>query len=645
MAAMQTKQSVYLGVALVLLAAAPLACGGPLAGDQMRDVASVQCPAKLPAWAAGTTYAVGALVNYLGSVYECLQAHTALDNWTPDAVPALWQPVQCANGGGGTGGGGGGGSGGTGGSGGSGGSGGGGGSGGSGGSGGGGGGSPDCSSLLTATGAKSEWVYAANGKLVYKSLPTGEQILDFSYAGYGGGGVALPSAAAAQTVHPSGGDDTAAIQAALDAVAKLPLVNGLRGAVVLAAGNFKLDGSTTLSIGASGVVLRGSGSGPSGTVLTVTGTPRLFLSIAGSGGWTRTGTAATLSDRYVPSGTRSFNVSSAAGFTVGDTVLIDRPVTSAWIAFMGMDMLTRNGLPQTWLTAGSKIPTDRTITAISGNHITVDAPLPDSYDSKYVPPGATMTRYTFNGRISNVGLEHLRVIAPAVTVSIGGPSYTFLGMGAVSDGWVQDVAFQDFTNGVQIGGSAKRLTLQDFTVLHTVPQQSPPPADIGIGGQQVLVQRGSSTGGSFVHFLVTQATTQGPNVFLNFSASGTTNNDSAPHQRWATGVLYDSVSTPGAGIELQNRGDFGSGQGWAVGFGVLWNATASHFIVQQPPGSENWSIGCIGTQLTAKPPGGTVVMPQGAIDSSGTAVSPASLYLAQLCERLGPQALTNIGYH
>jgi hypothetical protein len=38
------------------------------------------------------------------------------------------------------------------------------------------------------------------------------------------------------------------------------------------------------------------------------------------------------------------------------------------------------------------------------------------------------------------------------------------------------------------------------------------------------------------------------------------------------------------------------------------------------------------------------MLPQGIIDSQGTPVTPASLYLEQLRERLGAQALKNIGY-
>ncbi len=78
----------------------------------------------------------------------------------------------------------------------------------------------------------------------------------------------------------------------------MPLVNGLRGAVLLAPGTFEVAG--TLSIAASGVVLRGSGSGSGGTTVKVTGSPHGAVSIAGTGNHTPIGTAATITDAYVP---------------------------------------------------------------------------------------------------------------------------------------------------------------------------------------------------------------------------------------------------------------------------------------------------------------------------------------------------------
>jgi hypothetical protein len=47
---------------------------------------------------------------------------------------------------------------------------------------------------------------------------------------------------------------------------------------------------------------------------------------------------------------------------------------------------------------------------------------------------------------------------------------------------------------------------------------------------------------------------------------------------------------------------------------------------------------------TARPFDKSPLLPEGVVDSRGTAAAPRSLYLAQLAERLGPQALRNIGY-
>src|SRR5581483_124818 len=81
-------------LALIVLAG----CGGT-SSDGTSSPLSVQCPASVPAWSPGTAYAAGDVVSYGGGDYQCLQPHTALSDWTPSAVPALWQPVTCASGG------------------------------------------------------------------------------------------------------------------------------------------------------------------------------------------------------------------------------------------------------------------------------------------------------------------------------------------------------------------------------------------------------------------------------------------------------------------------------------------------------------------------------------------------------------------
>ncbi|HLR95114.1 MAG TPA: carbohydrate-binding protein [Jiangellaceae bacterium] len=42
----------------------------------------------------GTDYAVDETVTHDGTQYRCIQAHTSQPGWSPDQVPALWEPVE-----------------------------------------------------------------------------------------------------------------------------------------------------------------------------------------------------------------------------------------------------------------------------------------------------------------------------------------------------------------------------------------------------------------------------------------------------------------------------------------------------------------------------------------------------------------------
>jgi hypothetical protein len=110
-------------------------------------------------------------------------------------------------------------------------------------------------------------------------------------------------------------------------------------------------------------------------------------------------------------------------------------------------------------------------------------------------------------------------------------------------------------------------------------------------------------------------------------------------------MLLDNCTLPDGGIDFKNRGAMGSGHGWGAGWDVAWNCAAKTYVIQQPPGAFNWAIGCIGESVpTARPFDKEPKLPEGTFDSRGQPVTPQSLYLTQLAERLGPQALENIGY-
>ncbi len=301
---------------------------------------------------------------------------------------------------------------------------------------------------------------------------------------------------------------------------------------------------------------------------------------------------------------------------------------------------TCTGGPCSWITVGNTgLKTERTITAISGNQITLDAPMSDSIDTTYTP-GATLAPYTFTGRISQVGMENFSIIAPATLIPVGDPTYQVVMTSAVINAWVRNIAAQDTLESVDINTESKQVTVNNVAITHTITQTgSDEFEDFYIASATQILMDTVSDSDDNMYFFATSSETQGPNVLRNATFIGDLTIE--PHQRWATGLLVESttitkgLSTQG-GVNFRNRGDYGTGHGWTIGWGVVWNTSGGTLVIQQPPGSNNWCIGCIGTQgtLTA-PPGTGPVMPQGSIDSSGTNVFPASLYQAQLWQRLG----------
>ena len=496
--------------------------------------------------------------------------------------------------------------------------------------------------------ATSKWAYLdRDRRLHYATDARGNRIMDFSHAGYKGGGVTLPVVNVVTTLGPEAGDNFSRIQAALDEIGRrLPDSNGIRGALRLRAGRYEVSG--TLKIAAGGVVLRGSGSGPDGTVLVVTGAPHRGLEIGGTGSWQRDGTRARITDAYVPSGASAFSIDNASAFRAGDSILVERAVTDDWIRFMGMDRLSRDGKPQVWIAPGTLITTDRRIASIAGNRVTLDVPLSDASDSVYNgPAGASIEKYAFPGRVENVGVESLRVQVPARDVPISGAQYTFLRMNAISDAWARDLVIEDTQNTITLGSTARRVTLDNVHVRHSVPfTGAASPADIAISGTQVLVHR-SSVSGQGVWPIVTQAGVTGPNAVVSFTADQA---GVAPHQRWATGLLVDNSAFRNGterrpNIAFSNREYAGSGHGWSVGWAVAWNVTADYVLIQQPPGAKNWCIGCTGRPPTILWHGNPISVPEipsETFESPGVHVTPASLYLQQLRDRLGDAAVRRI---
>lgn len=59
----------------------------------LSDEDALEAVNLFPNWASGVAYAVDTRVNYEGTLYKCLQAHTSQETWTPTAAPSLWAKV------------------------------------------------------------------------------------------------------------------------------------------------------------------------------------------------------------------------------------------------------------------------------------------------------------------------------------------------------------------------------------------------------------------------------------------------------------------------------------------------------------------------------------------------------------------------
>lgn len=499
---------------------------------------------------------------------------------------------------------------------------------------------------------KSNWVYPGdNGKLVYNTTKRGDRIIDFSHAGYMGGGVVLPYVPAKITVHPLGdnADCTDYIQKAIDMVSALPEdENGFRGAVFLAPGRYVCE--RPIQITTNGVVLRGSGSDPSGSVIVMAGGKHTAI-VMNNGLRQRVGNrlgeaspneeCIKVTDKYIPAGSYQFTVADASKLSVGDNIEIRKPVTEKWIKFMKMDDLVRDGKPQTWIKAGRLLIAERTIAAINGNIVTLTVPLVDNYDAKFTDNNTTVVVANNVRRLKQCGVENLRIESPAQAVNHTKALYYALRING-EDCWAKDINAMETMESIGVGG--RRITLQQINVVRkALHQGASKPAEFAPNGGQILVDR-CSVAGNNIWFVALGAGQTGPIVFLNCNFKG--NGRIEGHQRWTTGMLFDNCRLPEGGIDFKNRGSMGSGHGWGTAWSVAWNCEAKSYVNQLPPGTCNWVIGSTGESTPLRRPfnrtGAT--LPVGIFDAHNTPVTPQSLYLAQLKERMGETALQNIGY-
>ncbi|MBD1433228.1 pectate lyase [Sphingobacterium sp. DN00404] len=463
------------------------------------------------------------------------------------------------------------------------------------------------------------------GKLVYQPDSLGNRIPDFSHAGYAGGNTAIPEVPVKMVVPIQEGDATARIQAAIDYVSQLPVdEKGLRGAVLLQSGEYRLSGS--LKLHTSGVVLRGSGFTENGTLLIGEGTTReTLIRIAGKPDVVRE-KKQQVRDAYVPVNARTFHVDNAGDLRTGDRIMITRPSTDAWIKTLkaeefGGGMSFLGWKPGYWNTTW-----DRTVVRIEGDLVEVDVPLTIALDERY--GGAMVEKYTWNGRIEQVGIENILLESTFNTSNPKDEDHRWMAITVenATNVWVRRMQFRYFAgSAVYAKETSSKLTVEDCI-------SRDPVSEIGgqrrytfyTRGQQTLFQRLYSEKG--YHDFAVGFVAAGPNAFVQcqavepYSFSGAIDS-------WASGVLFDIVDIDAQALRYGNRGQDGKGAGWTAANSVFWQSTAALIESVQPPTAQNWGFG-----LWAQFQGDAYWA------ESNSHINPRSLYYAQLQERVGESA-------
>ncbi|MDF2190441.1 DUF6298 domain-containing protein [Paraflavitalea sp. CAU 1676] len=469
-------------------------------------------------------------------------------------------------------------------------------------------------------------IFYANGRLQYTPDSLGNRVPDFSYCGYAAGEKVIPMAPVKVVVPVVTGDATRRIQAAIDYVSNLPLdKDGVRGAVLLQAGEYHVGGSLVLHTG--GVVLRGQGAA---TVIVGEGLDRATLiRIAGKGD-KKLKTPVAVADGYVPVNAMAVRVAAGHGLKAGDEVVITRACTAAWIAALGTDHFGGGITSLGWKPGQRELQWVRTVMSVKGDVLELNAPLTAALDQRY--GGGTVSALQWPGRISQCGVEGMQLVSTFNKDNEKDESHRWMAITIddTRDAWVRQVVFRHFAgSAVAVGETVSRVTVEDCMSLLPV-------SEIGgerrnsffTAGQQVLFQRCYAEYG--MHDFATGFCAAGPTAFVQceskqpFGFSGGIDS-------WSAGVLFDVVNVDGGAISLLNRGQDGQGAGWNIANGVLWNCSAARIDCYKPPTANNWALGSW-SQFAG----------DGYWGESNNSIEPRSLYYAQLKERLGAVVDTRV---
>ena len=454
-----------------------------------------------------------------------------------------------------------------------------------------------------------------NGDLVYGAYDDlGQTIGEWGRVGYQNGEKPIPFIETAVTVTPNGKDDTKAIQAAVDAVAAMPVQeNGFRGAVYLEKGTYYV--SNTININVGGIVIRGAGntgSGEDGTVVVATGRTKYklfdFVGTGKVGDYQQVGRDYQIQGDFVGTGTRELELDSTEGLEKGDRIIVQRAESLDWLGLIRMD--ARGGVLSgtgAWKVHNYTFLFERDIVDVKGNTIVLDTPMMKSLERKYGM--GRVYKFEAPGRIQNLGIEDLsidsvydesvRQAADSTTADAGeyideNHLETAVRFYWVENAWARNIDVKHTSVwGFLSDDFSRNVTFENCKVTDYISQIAGSRRySFALDGIYCLVKDCYAKGGRH-DFVINRRICAGPNVFVD-SLAEDTRARSETHQRYAIGGLWDNIvlrGTKSNGFFAGNRGMNGSGHGWTGDHMIFWNCASTMIMVEQPPGGQNFAVG------------------------------------------------------
>ncbi|MEM8925503.1 MAG: hypothetical protein AAGD35_18520 [Actinomycetota bacterium] len=521
-----------------------------------------------------------------------------------------------------------------------------------------------------------------NGKTIEAPFPTGAMVIE------GTDQVVIPPPGT--TMLPAftkvRADGTAVLPSTIDAIAEanatviqaaldeVPASAEAPAAVLLPPGEwFVAEG---LTIGRSGVVLRGRGQGPlnRGTTLISVNVDRdeggaavLIRPPEPADGFPhplrdlgngraddtldaeRYAVNSRISQKFVPSGTAVVRVADAGGFAVGDTVVVARTANQALVDASYPTPDARNGInPEP---SSFDRGHERVIVKIRGNRLTLDRPLLDPIHRSM--GGGDVTRIDPIPRLRQVGVEDLRIESDVEPYDEANDpetrkvkeTHTRSGVELrhVEDAWVAGLTCRTLAKFcVGTMRYVKDVTVQDAAAVEW--------ASMVTGGRRYAFHGGDGVGGSGVlfqriyiegarHPVVTGARVAGPVVWLDVESVGDFG-DSGGHLGNSKGLLFDNLRAKS--LQAWNKAPLLGKQGITGAQVVYWNSSntpygeAGRVNLASPAHAANFLVGGDIGPITSQG-GAFIYRPNGP-----SSTMPRSLYLAELEDRMGPAAVAAV---